>query len=246
MIMVRPVAAEWVGQKKRASKKVLAILPVRGGSKGIPKKNIILFDDEPLMCWSIRCAQASKYIDKIVVSSDSEEILDVARNAGACTIKRPEGISGDTATTEDTIRHVLWHYCDYDIVVLLQVTSPLREPKDIDSAIEKLVNSGYNSVFSACEAKDAFLWDAQTVKSITYDYQNRKRRQDINGKVLENGSIYAFEAKGFLEYNNRLFGRIGYSVMENYKQFEIDDQDDLKICEFLFKDRGLRWKTKKE
>lgn len=137
----------FTGLIKFVGKKVLCIIPARGGSRGIPKKNIIDFDSRPLLCWSIAQAQASKYIDKIVVSSDSEEILDVARNAGACTIKRPPGISGDHATTEDTLRHCLWHYDDYDIVVLLQATSPLREPKDIDKAIEKLVHSGCDSVF---------------------------------------------------------------------------------------------------
>ena len=120
-----------------SKKKILALIPARGGSKGIKNKNIKLFNGKPLIEWTIRSALNSKLIDKIVVSSDSNKILNISKKLGVDVILRPKNISGDKASTESVIKHCIKYYKNfYQTVVLLSPTSPLRKKNDIDKAIK--------------------------------------------------------------------------------------------------------------
>jgi CMP-N,N'-diacetyllegionaminic acid synthase len=220
--------------------KILCVIPARGGSKGIPKKNIINFIDQPLISHSIIQSLKSKYITDVVVSSDSDEILNISQSYGAITLKRPNEISTDTSSSESALLHAIEKLNDdYDYIVFLQATSPLRTTEDIDNCIETLINNNLDSVFSASILEDMLIWklSINTLESVNYDYKNRKRRQDSEIQYVENGSIYVFKKEGFIKNKNRLFGKIGLSLMDSWKMFEIDSLEDLELCELIFKNK---------
>ena len=221
---------------------IVAIILARGGSKGIPDKNIIGFCGKPLLAWTIEQIKKVKRIHSIWVSSDSERILEIGKQYGAKTILRPEEISGDTATSESGWLHALSVIEEkigkVDAVVAPQVTSPLRESKDIEYGLELFEKGHYDSIFSCCVSEDILFWeehDDGTLISINYDYKNRGRRQDRKKQYIENGSFYIFKPEVLRKYNNRLGGKIGRVEMEIWKFFEIDTMQDIKICEAFMK-----------
>jgi CMP-N,N'-diacetyllegionaminic acid synthase len=215
------------------------VILARGGSKGIPNKNIIDFCGKPLIAWTIEQCLSSKYISDVWVSSDSQDILDVAKKYGAKTIRRPDDISGDFATSESAWMHsieIIEKYNSIDLVFAPQITSPLREAEDIDSAIELFQKEKYDSMFSSSITEDLFFWEKDKnsrLKSVNYDYLNRQRRQDIQEKIIENGSFYIFKPEVIKNNNNRFGGKIGHSKMEFWKMFEIDNIEDLRMCSAL-------------
>ena len=222
---------------------VECIILARGGSKGIPGKNIIDFCGKPLLAWTIeQCIQAES-IRTVWVSSDDKKILSVAKSYGADLIERPKSISGDLASSEEGWLHAI----DFleqkgyapDVVLAPQVTSPLREPSDIDRAVARFTDENLDSLFSASMAGDLYFWKKDAdglLNSINYDYTNRKRRQVFQQQIIENGSFYLFKPEVIKKENNRFGGKIGYSKMEFWKMFEIDSPDDLKMCEALMRE----------
>lgn len=211
--------------------KVVAVIPARGGSKGICKKNIKILKRKPLIEWTIEQALDSRYIDGIYVSTDDEEISKISKNKGVNVIDRPGKISGDTATTESALIHASEYLNNnYDIMILLQCTSPLRSSKQIDEALEKMISEKSDSLLSGY-INDRFLWRGG--KSINYDYTNRPRRQDKEWEFVENGSIYIFKKEILLKYKNRLGGKISQYEMPKWMSFEIDDQFDFDLIEYL-------------
>jgi N-acylneuraminate cytidylyltransferase len=221
---------------------VVAIVLARGGSKGIPKKNIIDFCGKPLMAWTIQnCIQGGA--TSVWVSSDSDEILEVGKSYGAHSIKRPEDIAGDFATSESAWLHAIDRIEaqtseTIDWVLAPQVTSPLRESKDIKLGLEKAATDQYDSFFSCSMAEDLFFWEKKNgeLDSVNYDWRNRKRLQDIPEKYIENGSFYIFKPDVLRNQNNRFGSRIGVVEMEFWKMFEIDSPDDLRMCSALMKE----------
>jgi len=231
------------------NKKIIAIIPARGGSKGIPKKNIVDFCGEPLLAWTIKQTKKSKKIDNIYVSTDDKKIGSVAKRYGAKIIWRPKEISGDFSPSENALKHAIDEIYKknpekIDYVVFLQATSPLREVKDIDNAIDKIIAEKADSLFSGAELEDFYIWKkaGKKLESLNYDYKNRKRRQELGKQFVENGSIYIFKPEILFKYNNRLAGKIVISEMEFWKSFEVDDLDGLKFCEEIFKIKGLNKK----
>ncbi|MDV7340802.1 acylneuraminate cytidylyltransferase family protein [Terasakiella sp. A23] len=224
----------------------VAIIPARGGSKGIPGKNIIEICGRPLIEWSIRQALQAQTIDSVWVSSDSEEILEVARKAGAETIVRPADISGDQATSESAWIHALDEIektgQSVDWAFGLQATSPVREPHDFDHAFAALKENGWDSLFSSVKIEDYLVWSETEdggMESQSYDYRSRQRRQEMLQKYLENGSFYIFRPEDIRKYDNRLSGKIGTFAMEKYKSQQIDERGDMEICQSLMKGHGL-------
>lgn len=223
-------------------KKVVAIIPARGGSRGIPKKNIAPFCGKPLLAWSILHARRATLVDEVFVSTDNAEIAVVAREYGAKVIPRPAAISGDTATSESALEHALAHiqtHEQYEIsyLVFLQATSPVREPKDIDNAIQKIKKARADSLFSGAQLRDFGIWARKNGKlmSVNYDYRKPMRRQEIPVQYVANGSIYVFKPQTLLRFHNRLGGKITISEMELWKSFEIDEPEDLEFCETICK-----------
>lgn len=227
-------------------KNIVAIIPARGGSKGIPRKNIMNFCGSPLISWSIKQALNSQFISSVWVSSDDHEILECSKTFGANILLRPHNISGDKASSESAWIHALEEIQKnqkVDLIVGLQATSPLRGKNDIDLSIKKYIDNNLDSLFSVVEIEDFFTWvidkKSKRPKSSNYDYKNRKRRQDIEKKYLENGSIYVFDPRMLLATKNRIHGNIGFHIMEKYKMFQIDTFDDIEICEEIMKANKL-------
>lgn len=217
--------------------KRVAIIPARGGSKGIPNKNIIDFCGKPLMAWSILQAINTPEIDEVYVTSDSSEILEIARSYGAKGIVRPDDISGDRATSESAIEHAL-SVIDYqvDLALMLQATSPLRKPDDLGKAIRQFDEEKWDSAFSGGVLEDFLIWEKDEqggLRSFNYDYLNRGRRQDRKAQYVENGSFYLFKPE-ILKKGNRLGGHIGIYLMDFWQSFEIDNYEDLEFLRLLF------------
>lgn len=223
----------------------VAIIPARGGSKGIPKKNLINFCGKPLLAWSIEQALSVNRINSVWVSSDSEEILSVAQKYGANPILRPEALSNDTASSESAWSHALDTIgaagINVSCIIGMQATSPLRETDDLDNALKQFETEKLDSLLSVVEIQDFFVWHQQNNQTIAlnYDYKNRKPRQIIENKFLENGSFYIFKPHLLRENNNRLGGKIGMYVMDKYKMFQIDHLTDVELCSVVMKGYGL-------
>jgi CMP-N,N'-diacetyllegionaminic acid synthase len=221
--------------------KIVAIIPARGGSKGIPEKNLALINGKPLIAWSIEHAISSSLIDEVWVSSDSEKILRFSESIGAKIIKRPADISGDEASSESAWIHAIENIQeddDVELVVAMQATSPIRNKNDLDNAIIKYKENRLDSLFSSNILDDMNYWCVDKnnkLYSANYDYKDRKRRQDVNEKFLENGSFYIFTPQGILHSKNRLHGNIGCYVMEKRTMFQIDEKEDMGICESIMR-----------
>jgi YrbI family 3-deoxy-D-manno-octulosonate 8-phosphate phosphatase len=218
---------------------VLAIIPARGGSKGIPRKNVMPFLGKPLLVHSIEHARRSPSVTRVVVTTDDPEIAGVARQNGAEVVDRPAGISGDTATSESALLHVLDHLREVErdepeLVVFLQATSPVRRSGDVQGAIDALAQEGADSLFSACPAH-GFVWRLHEgrLEPLTYNHRNRPRRQDIGEDLVENGSIYAFRPWVLRKHNSRLGGKIAVYRMDPFDSFQIDEPGDIERLERL-------------
>ena len=228
------------------NKHIVAVIPARGKSKEIPRKNIKLFCGKPLVAWSIEQAKESEHISSFWVSSDDPEILEVAKQYGANPIVRPGNIAGDNSPSDHTFIHALKHIWKnvkpIDMMVGIQATSPLREPVDFDKAIDLFVKEKYDSLFSSTKIKDHFVWKRNAngeMDSVNYDCKNRPMRQIIKEKFIENGSFYLFTPDILMKNDNRLGGKVGTYVMDEYKQQQIDSHEDFKICELLMEGFGL-------
>jgi N-acylneuraminate cytidylyltransferase len=220
-------------------KNVLAVIPARGGSKGILRKNLELVAGKPLVAWSIEVALKATWINRVVVSTDDPEIEQTALAYGAEVVIRPDEISGDGASSESALLHVLETLNSTekyrpDVVVFLQATSPVRTSEDIDQAVSMVENEGYDSVLSVVPSH-GFLWreGALGAESVNYDWAHRPRRQDMKPEYRENGSIYVMTYQCLMKFHNRLGGRIGMHVMDETAGYEIDSPTDLEIVRHL-------------
>jgi len=221
--------------------KYLAIIPARGGSKRLPNKNILNLNGKPLIVWSIEAAKRSRYIDTIVVSSDSDEILNIAKEYGIDIIKRPNELATDTASSIDVIKHVIENYPNYEYIVLLQPTSPLRNEKHIDEAIELLEKKNADAVISVCEMDHSPLWsnilpEDLSMKNFLKEEIKNKRSQDLPKYYRLNGAIYICKTDKFLEKNTFFLDKNIYAyVMDRKSSVDIDDEIDFKLAEVLIK-----------
>ncbi len=218
--------------------KVLAIILARGGSKGIPNKNILDFCGHPLVAWSIMQSKITPNIDEVYVSSDSYKILEIAKKYGAKTIKRPDSISGDTSKSEEAILHALQHLNEkYEIIIMLEPTAPLRKPLDLSQSIEYFRKHNLDSCFSGAALSDFLIWKKNKegkLISVNYDYKNQGPRQERQPDYVENGAIYMFKQEIFLRENNRFGGNIGIFPNKFWQSFEIDEKDDWDFVELVF------------
>ena len=225
----------------------IAIILARSGSKGIPKKNLMDFCGKPLIVWSIEQAKNSKGISSVWLSSDDDKILDVGKKNNINVIKRPKSLCRDFSSAEDGYLHAIKEIeksiKKIDLVIGLQATSPIRESSDLEKAIKKFYRYNYDSMISACPIGDFFIWEKNKKglwKSINYDYRNRPRRQEFPVQYEENGSFYMFKPEIVSKYKNRLGGKVGITEMEYWKHFEIDEPEDVFLCEVIMKNFLLK------
>lgn len=221
---------------------VIAFIPVRGGSKSIPLKNIKSFCGKPLVCWSIEALEACPEIDKIVVATDSDEIWRTVENyhySKVILYRRTDENACDTASTESVMLEYInnSHPSDDSIFMLVQATSPLTEAKHFSEALQIYSRNEYDSIIT-CVRNYRFFWNEDGT-SMNYDYRNRPRRQNFHGMLMENGAFYINTVKNILTHHNRLSGRIGIYEMPEYTASEIDEPDDWMILENLMQKHVL-------
>ncbi|MBR3229512.1 MAG: acylneuraminate cytidylyltransferase family protein [Bacilli bacterium] len=223
--------------------KFVAFIPVRSGSKSIPLKNIKNIAGRPLVYWTIDSAVECPYISKVYVATDGEEIKQAVENydkddkGKIIVISRSPETATDTASTESAMLEFAENY-NFENIVLIQATSPLLESKDLTEAIQEY--DKYDSMLSVVEQK-RFYWNYNedgSVSPTNYDFNNRPRRQEFNGNLVENGAFYICSRKNLLKSKCRISGKIGCHVMSEKTYYEIDELDDWTIIESLINSRN--------
>lgn len=226
--------------------KTLAVIPARAGSKGIPNKNIHELAGKPLIAHTIEAALKSSAVNRLVVSTDGEEIASVSKKFGAEVIPRPSEISGDMASSESALLHVLEHLdrsegYHPDLLVFLQCTSPLTLSGDIDGTVNALIQEGADTALSVTPFH-YFLWKEDKngdAVGINHSKTIRPLRQEREPQYLETGAVYVMKASRFREVKHRFFGKTAMYVMPNARRWEIDEPSDFEVAETL-----MRWQTK--
>ncbi|MEA3315592.1 MAG: acylneuraminate cytidylyltransferase family protein [Campylobacterota bacterium] len=221
------------------NKTFLAIIPARGGSKRLPNKNILDLKGKPLIAHTIEASLKSKYINKVIVSSDNDNILNISKEFGADTIKRPDILANDTSTTFDAIKHTIENTEKYDYIILLQPTSPLRDENNINEAIELLEEKKADAIVSVCEMEHSPLWsntidDTLSMKNFLKDEVINKRGQDLEKYYRLNGAIYIIDTNKLLENKSFILKENIYAyIMDRENSIDIDEKIDFKIAEVL-------------
>ncbi|WP_369426059.1 MULTISPECIES: acylneuraminate cytidylyltransferase family protein [Oceanotoga] len=227
-------------------KKTLCVIPARGGSKGIKDKNIIDLNGNPLISYTIKAAKNSKIFENIVVSTDSEKILEVSQRYGAeVPFLRPKELATDSSSSMDALIHAIDN-CEriykknYDIVILLQPTSPLRNDKNIIEAFELFENNNANAVVSVCEVDHSPLWSNTLPKDLSMDrFLNEDvkngRRQDLDTYYRLNGALYIADVEYIRKYRDWFKCNSFAYIMDKKNSIDIDDYFDLKFAEIILK-----------
>lgn len=216
--------------------KIVAIIPARGGSIRVKNKNIKKFYNKPLISWTIDAALKSKLIDQVYVTSNDNKILQISKDCLAKVIKRPKKLSNDIIMPDMAIKHAYLKIKEnFDYVVTLQPTSPLRTTEDINGAINTIIKKKADSLLSVFKAHP-FLWKktGSFYAPINYSYNKRPRSQDIH-EYQENGAIYITKPKILINNNNRLGGKIAIYPLNFWKSIDIDTLEDFKFSEALKK-----------
>jgi len=222
--------------------RILCVVPARGGSKGVPRKNLRLVGGKPLLVWTLEQALSSRPAMDVVVSTDDEEIAEVARAAGALVpFLRPPELARDTTPTEPVVRHAIAaaRAADAapDAVMLLQATSPVRLPGTVSRAVAQLEATGVDSLVGVVP-QAPFIWAEGTgpdaAPTAAYDVTHRPRRQDLTAATLryrETGSLYLTRTWVYDELDNRIGGRVGLFVMDELEGIDVDTELDLEVAD---------------
>jgi len=221
-------------------KKVLAIIPARGGSKRLPRKNVLPINGKPLISWTIDAANKSEYIDSIFISTDDEEVALIAQQHGLLIPElRPAELAADEASTDSMLLYTLNKFGNgYDVIVLLQPTSPLRTVTDIDNAIEHFINKNAFSVVSVTPCEHSPLWSNNLPDDgnmgAFINKQALKRSQELSQFYRLNGAIYIFDIKKLIQYGEVRYTDESFAYeMTNVNSVDIDTKLDFEIAELL-------------
>lgn len=227
-----------------SKKKTVAFIPVRGGSKSIPLKNIMPLAGKPLVYWTVEAALGCEFIDQVFVCTDSGQIGDCVNqinNKRLKVIQRAPETATDTASSESVLLEFCENY-EFEEVFFIQATSPLLSMSDLKGAWKKYKDNRYDSLISAVRKKQ-FLWNENsdgTATPANYDPCNRPRRQDWNGYLVENGAFYISKRDMILSSKCRISGKTGFFEMSESSIFEIDEPSDWLIIEnILLKQKDI-------
>ena len=218
------------------NKTFLSIIPARGGSKRLPRKNVLDLCGKPLISWTIEAALNSKYLDEVVVTSDDSEILGIANNMKVRSIKRPPHLASDTASTFDAVKHTIDNVDSYEYIVLLQPTSPLRNATHIDKAIELLARKGADAVISVSNISHNPAWsntldESLSMKNFINEEFLKKSSQDLEKYYKLNGAIYICKTKKLLEEKSFfLRDNIFAFIMSTTSSVDIDKKEDFEFA----------------
>ena len=224
-----------------AGSRTVAIIPARGGSKGIPRKNLQPVGGVPLVVRTIDSARRAASLDLLVLTTDDADIAERAAAAGARVVDRPDAHSTDEASSESALLHALEVLTDEGaapaVVAFLQCTSPFTRPEDVDAAVAAVVDGGADVAFTGT-ATHQFLWRASdhgdgSVVGANHDLAHRPRRQDRDPEWVENGAVYAMRADGFVRARHRFFGRVVVVDMPAERSIDVDAPGDLALCRTL-------------
>jgi len=227
------------------NKTFLAIIPARGGSKRLPRKNVLDLTGKPLIAWSIEAGLKSKYIDEVMVTTDDDEIIGIAKKFGAnVPFKRPNELANDYATRQEVIKHTIKFYENelnkkFDYVVFLQPTSPLRNDKHIDEAIEYMFEKNGDAVVSVCEVEHPIYWSGtlpkdKNMSKFLDNVAVQSRSQDLPTNYRLNGAIYICDTQKFLKEGCVfLKENIFAYCMSREDSVDIDEEIDFKFAEML-------------
>lgn len=221
----------------------VAFIPVRGGSKSIPLKNIKEICGRPLVYWTVKAACDCKYIDKVYIATDSDKIKETVQAFNLSkmqVIGRSKESASDTASTEFAMLEFADKY-DFDNIVLIQATSPLLQGEDLNRGFEAFMEDGTDSVLSVVRQK-RFNWNIDETgfaHPINYDVYKRPRRQEFGGYLVENGAFYITKKEDLIKHQNRVSGNIKAVEMSEDTFFEIDEPSDWTIVEALMKKNGM-------
>ncbi|QFR48341.1 acylneuraminate cytidylyltransferase family protein [Sulfurimonas lithotrophica] len=219
--------------------KFLSIIPAREGSKGLKDKNIATLSNKPLIAWTIQASLKSKYISKTIVSSDSKKILDISKAFGSEVILRPSTLALDNTPSEPVIKHLLNSLDEeFDFIVLLQPTSPLRDSFDIDNSIDLLIREKASSLISVKEIDNKILKSFKIdengyLEPISNNEYPFMPRQSLPKVYMPNGAIYIISTSEFLKHEKLISNRCISYIMSDEKSIDIDGQNDLEICEAI-------------
>ncbi len=224
-------------------KKYLAIIPARGGSKRLPRKNLLPLQGKPLIVWTIESALQSAYIDDICVTSDDNEVLKIVRNTGCLVLERPDYLASDTATTFDAVKHAIENLSEnYEYIVLLQPTSPLRTAKHIDEAIDLLNTKSADAIISVCAMEHSPLWsntlpnDGSMVGFLSNEVLQRS--QDLETYYRLNGVLYICKTQSLLQEETFFISdNIFAYVMDEDSSVDIDTVRDFEYSSWLMERR---------
>lgn len=227
-------------------KNIAVIIPARGGSKGIPKKNIASVGGKPLLWYSLEAYSSLLGTGNVYVSTDDQDIKALTLEYGACVVDRPADIAGDRSSSEEALMHVL-SYMEKekglpDFFIFAQCTSPLIESGDIQKAIKLFIEHRADVVFSAVN-DHGFLWeidDKGNALSINHDSSKRLMRQELHPQYRETGSFYILDTKGFLEHKHRFFGKTMLCELDREKSLDIDDYADLEYASYILNQRKTK------
>lgn len=223
----------------RSTGSVVAVVPARAGSKGIPGKNLRAVAGRSLVRRAVEAALDATSIDFVVVSTDGDAIAAEAALAGARVVRRPTELAGDEASSESALLHVLDELAaageEPEVVVFLQATSPFTDPADLDAAVARVWDGHADSVFAAAPSH-AFLWriaEDGTARAVNHDAAVRPRRQDREPEYRETGAFYAFRTAAFRQHRHRFHVRVELVVVDPRGAIDIDDPGDLAVAEAL-------------
>ena len=212
---------------------IVSVITARGGSKGIPRKNIVDLNGKPLIYYSIKASKDS-YVNKTFVSTDSSEISDISFECGVGgVIHRPKHLSTDKSKSEDALLHFAG-MVDFDILVFIQPTSPLIKTEYINSGINMIKSGDYDSIFTVTKEHWIPRWD-MNIKPVDWDINNRPMRQDKSELYIENGLFYITTRKSLLSNKLRYGGKMGVVEIPLENSFQIDTLEDLELIRKIMK-----------